>query len=88
LPRLKEGKVVAGSKKRLREFIEYWTFERQISVDKKDSKLLMRQCPSCGAPIESIGQSYVCPYCGALIHTDEFSWILSTISQDEVYSLV
>jgi predicted RNA-binding Zn-ribbon protein involved in translation (DUF1610 family) len=84
----KEGKVVAGSKKRLREFTEYWTFVRRISVDKQDSKLLMRQCPSCGAPIESLGQSYVCPYCGALIHTDEFSWILSTISQDEVYSLV
>ena len=43
------------------------------------------KCPNCGAPADKMGQSGVCEYCGSKITDGNFSWVLFSITQDEVY---
>jgi predicted lipid-binding transport protein (Tim44 family)/DNA-directed RNA polymerase subunit RPC12/RpoP len=86
----REGKVVEGSKKRNRRFSEYWTFIRRLPdqrrkrAEPQDAEAAF-SCPNCGAPIEELGQSGICPYCDSRIVTGEFDWIVSLIEQDEAY---
>lgn len=80
------GKVVAGSKKTTRRYSEYWTFIRvkgKESADRYD----LKSCPACGAPANKIAQAGTCGYCNAKLTEGDYSWVLSAIAQDEVYSL-
>ncbi|MEK7432722.1 MAG: TIM44-like domain-containing protein [Cyanobacteriota bacterium] len=81
-----KGKVVAGSKTKLRKFTEYWTFIRKngTEVDKID-QFDMNSCPSCAAPIEKNALSAKCAYCGSITNDGDFSWTLAVITQDENY---
>ena len=80
----KEEKLRGGSDRRPRSFSEYWTFVRRNGVEKDDYDL--STCPNCGAPADKMGQAGVCEYCGTKISNGDFSWVLSIITQDEVYS--
>ncbi|MCF6366052.1 MAG: TIM44-like domain-containing protein [Bacteroidales bacterium] len=80
----KQGKVRGGSDKRPRSFSEYWTFIRKNGVEKDEFDI--STCPNCGAPADKMGQAGVCEYCGTKISNGDFSWVLSIITQDEVYS--
>ena len=68
------------------EFLEYWSFLRRRGVPKKDlydSQL----CPSCSAPLpDNPGEVARCGYCGALVNSGEFDWVLSEITQADDYS--
>ena len=79
----KEGKVEGGSKSIPRVFTEYWTFIRRsgVKIDDYDYS----KCPNCGAPANKIGQTGICDYCDTKISNGDFSWVLSIITQDEVY---
>jgi len=77
------GNVIGGSNRKPREYSEYWTFVRRSGVTKDNFDL--KSCPNCGAPADKMGQAAVCEYCGSKISTGEFSWVLSLITQDEVY---
>lgn len=79
----KNGRLLAGSNKQIRYFSEYWTFIRRTGVEKENFNL--KTCPSCGAPADKMGQAGECEYCGSKVSTGEFSWVLSVITQDEVY---
>lgn len=76
------GNVVAGSKKRLRRWSEYWTFIRNRGSDKPAQTKL--NCPNCGAPLK-VSAAGICEFCGGKITSGEFDWVLSLIEQDESY---
>ena len=80
----KNGKVISGSSRKERKYSEYWTFIRRAGVEKPESSFDPNSCPSCGAPIK-MGQSGVCDYCGSKVTQGDFGWVLSRITQDEVY---
>jgi predicted lipid-binding transport protein (Tim44 family) len=81
----KQGKLLGGSKRRQRQFSEYWTFIRRNGVETQDDAFDPHRCPQCGAPADKMGQSAECGYCGAKISHGDFSWVLALIIQDEVY---
>ena len=82
----KQGKVVGGSKTKLRRFSEYWVFiQRKARPILPPVDFNPNSCPNCGAPADQMGQAAVCGYCGSKISYGDFSWVLSMIIQDEVY---
>lgn len=80
----RKGKVVGGSSRQKRTFTEYWTFVRRSGVTKDPSEYSTDSCPNCGAPID-MGMTGECSYCKSKVTTGEFGWVLSRITQDEVY---
>jgi hypothetical protein len=78
------GRVVSGSKSRLRSWSEYWTFIRNKSA-KPAAAHVDLNCPNCGAPLK-VNASGICEFCGGKITSGEFDWVLSKIEQDEAYS--
>lgn len=79
------GKVIGGSSKKPRRYSEYWTFIRRTGVEKPESEYDLTSCPSCGAGTDKMGQTAECGYCGSKISTGEYYWVLTMITQDEVY---
>ncbi len=79
----KSGKLVGGSKSKNRKFSEYWTFVRRTGVERDSYDY--NTCPNCGAPSDKMGQTGTCEYCNTKISNGDFSWVLATITQDEVY---
>ncbi|MCB9706100.1 MAG: TIM44-like domain-containing protein [Myxococcales bacterium] len=76
------GKVISGSKRRVREYSEYWTLIRGSSV--RGAARADANCPQCGAGLK-VSMAGACEYCGAHITRGEFDWVLSKIEQDESY---
>ena len=80
-----DGKHLGGSKTSRRGFSEYWTFVRATSAQKSEQDFSTDNCPNCGAPVDKMGMTGICGYCETKVTTGEFNWVLSTITQDEVY---
>ncbi len=76
------GKLVSGSKHKLRPYTEYWTLIR--SRGRKGAPVATPSCPSCGAPLD-ITMAGECQHCQAHITAGEFDWVLSKIEQDDSY---
>jgi hypothetical protein len=77
------GKLVGGSRGKLREYTEYWTLIRGAEV--KGAPRSDKQCPNCAAEL-NISMAGTCEYCNAHITSGEFDWVLSKIEQDEAYT--
>jgi tellurite resistance protein len=61
-------------------FVEVWSFVRHpISAAK--GRLSEGSCPSCGAPLTR-GSTATCDYCGAILNSGAFDWVLCEISQE------
>jgi len=78
------GKVVAGSKNRLRRWSEYWTFIRNRGAGTRPAHADLN-CPNCGAALK-INATGICEFCGGKITSGDFDWVLSKIEQDESYT--
>lgn len=78
------GKVVAGSKKKLRRWSEYWTFIRNRNARPQHARTDL-SCPNCGAPLK-VNTTGICQFCEGKITSGEFDWVLSKIEQDESYA--
>jgi hypothetical protein len=78
------GRVVSGSKTKLRRWSEYWTFIRN-RVAKPGPARADLNCPNCGAPLK-INATGICEFCNGKITSGDFDWVLSKIEQDESYS--
>lgn len=52
----------------------------------KGKSLLEGNCPNCGAPIEGLGESNQCTHCHTIINSGEYDWVLSEITQVEVWN--
>ncbi len=79
-----KGKVVCGSRDRLRRWSEYWTFVRSRNAKPMPPSANLN-CPNCGAPLK-VNNAGVCEFCGGKITSGEFDWVLSKIEQDESYA--
>jgi hypothetical protein len=80
----RNGKVVSGSKKKLRRWSEYWTFIRNRNAKPTHSRADLN-CPNCGAPLK-VNVTGICEYCLGKVTSGEFDWVLSKIEQDESYA--
>lgn len=78
------GKVVSGSKKKLRKWSEYWTFIRNRNAKPAHARADLN-CPNCGAPLK-VNATGICEYCRGKVTSGEFDWVLSKIEQDESYA--
>ena len=77
------GKAISGSLTEHKPFTEFWTFARKAGVKtKKDARLKMDKCPNCGAPLK-ISAAGNCDYCGTLVHSPEYDWVLDQITQSQ-----
>ena len=76
------GKLVRGSKSRIRKYTEYWTLIR--SRTRTGAPNPAPTCSNCGAPLK-ITQSGECEHCNAHVTAGEFDWVLSKIEQDDTY---
>lgn len=81
--RLETGDVVAGSRKKDRKYTEYWTLIRGAKV--RGAPRTDRCCPACSAAVK-VGMEGNCAYCGALVTSGDFDWVLSRIEQDDSYT--
>jgi hypothetical protein len=76
------GEVVRGSKRREREYSEYWTLIRGSGT--RGAPRSEASCPNCGAPLAATATG-TCKYCEVHVTAGEFDWVLSKIEQDDVY---
>lgn len=77
----KTGNIIKGDPTRDYYLKYLYTFMRKTGVltDPAKSNKSVTNCPNCGAPttVTSSGQ---CEYCGSVITTGEFDWVLSDIT--------
>lgn len=78
-----DGRVMSGSRSRLRSWSEYWTLIRRRGT--QGEARVDAACPRCGAPLEDMAMSGECAHCGSHVTGGEFDWVLSRIEQDEAY---
>lgn len=78
-----DGRIVSGSKNRLRRWTEYWTFIRNRNAVNYHSRADLN-CPNCGAALK-VNVTGICEFCSGKISSGEFDWVLSKIEQDESY---
>jgi hypothetical protein len=76
------GRTVGGNPSDERRYSEYWTLIRGASV--RGAPRADKACPGCGAHLR-IAMGGNCEYCGALVTSGDFDWVLSRIEQDDVY---
>lgn len=76
----KTGKVLQGNPNTEYHMQYLYTFMRKTGVltDKVNSNRSTVACPHCGAPT-TVTSSGKCEYCGFIITTGEFDWVLSNI---------
>jgi len=79
------GQVVQGDRDQVTRFSEYWVFIRALGREGGVEHDPLTQCPSCGAPLDQVGETGVCGYCDSVITGGSYDWILSRIEQDEAY---
>ncbi len=67
------------------DFVEYWSFIRKKGVEGKDM-FSTNDCPNCGATLENgVGEVGKCEYCGTMLNSGEYDWVLSEITQADDY---
>lgn len=73
------GNIVRGSNT-AEKFMTYeWNLIRSSSrKTEKSNGETVSNCPNCGAPL-NLNKSAKCEYCGSIIETDDFDWVLSGI---------
>lgn len=73
------GKVISGDQSRERFMTYEWTFIRSLGKKTGEgSEMDDTHCPNCGAPI-NLNQSAVCEYCGSVLESNRYDWVLSEI---------
>ncbi|PQO30063.1 TIM44-like domain-containing protein [Blastopirellula marina] len=79
------GKLIPGSKTN-ETFVEVWSFLRRRGAQTKPEQagLIEGSCPNCGESIQ-INQWDKCDACGSLLRSGEHDWVLSEITQSEVW---
>lgn len=77
----KTGKIIRGDKTTRWVHKYKMKFVRSLGVETKTEtgKMTGHNCPNCGAPLE-ISSSGVCEYCGSVVTTGQYSWVLTDFS--------
>ena len=72
------GNVIRGSNT-AEKFMTYeWSLIRTSGRQTGSATANATNCPNCGAPL-NLNKSAKCEYCGSIIETDDFDWVLSGI---------
>ena len=84
----KTGNIIRGDRTTRWDMRYKMKFVRSTSASTKDavSGTHGYNCPNCGAPLE-ITSSGECPYCGSVVTTGDYSWVLTdftTVRNDTV----
>lgn len=84
----KTGNIIRGDKNTRWDMRYKMKFVRSAGVQTKEevSAANGHNCPNCGAPLE-ITSSGVCEYCGSVVTTGQYSWVLTdftTVRNDTV----
>lgn len=84
----KTGNILRGDKTTRWDMRYKMKFVRSTSAKTKDKVENTHgyNCPNCGAPLE-ITSSGSCPYCGSVVSTGDYSWVLTdftTVRNDTV----
>jgi len=74
--------IIKGDKTTDRHSVYKMVFIRKTGVKTKEgeSKVNTTNCPNCGAPTQ-ITSAGKCDYCGSVITTGEFNWVLSNLEK-------
>ncbi|MBQ1820031.1 MAG: TIM44-like domain-containing protein [Clostridia bacterium] len=74
------GKVVSGSNKEEQFLLYAFTLTRSVSVKTapRDTGVIKRHCPNCGAPI-SENETVKCPYCDSVLPLRADAWRIDAI---------
>ena len=84
----KTGNIIRGDRTTRWDLRYKMKFVRSVGVTTKEkvSGTQGYNCPNCGAPLE-ITSSGECPYCGSVVTTGDYSWVLTdftTVRNDTV----
>lgn len=76
------GKVLHGDKTTNKINTYKLTFKRKKGITTKAGETTVNttNCPNCGAPTE-ITSSGKCPYCGSVITTGDYNWVLTSLER-------
>jgi hypothetical protein len=67
---------------RILPYTEIWSLVRRRGAQSKPAEFTVGlACPACGAPLAK-GEIIRCIYCGALVCSGEYDWVLAEITQD------
>ena len=71
--------VIRGSKTQ-EKFMDYeWSLIRKTGIQTHNKEgITSLHCASCGAPMD-VNQSSKCPYCGTVMTTSDYDWVISAI---------
>lgn len=77
--------VIKGDKQTERTNTYILTFVRKKGLQTKEGtdKINTTNCPNCGAPTQ-ITSSGECEYCGSVITTGEYNWVLSNLERERI----
>lgn len=84
----KTGRIIRGDKTTRWDMRYKMKFVRSVGTKTKEETAAVNghNCPNCGAPME-ITSSGVCEYCGSVVTTGQYSWVLTdftTVRNDTV----
>jgi len=84
---MKDSSRISGSTAP-QNFVEYWSFLQRQGAKRDASKpgLIEGHCPNCGAEL-AMNQSAKCQYCGALLRSGTFDWVLAEITQQSEWRI-
>lgn len=73
--------LALAKKQKPERFTEVWTFLRKPGTQTKvDGDVSQGKCPNCGAPFTG-GAANTCEFCGAIVNSGNYDWVLSEITQ-------
>lgn len=78
----------AATRAKPESFTEVWTFVRKPGVQTKVGQDVSQgKCPNCGGPFSG-GATNNCEYCGAIVNSGQYDWVLAEITQGSEHSSV
>lgn len=73
------GNIIRGDRNKELFMTYRWTFIRTLGkLTTEDEPVDDKKCPNCGAPID-LNRSAVCEYCGSVVTSGEYGWVVSDI---------
>ncbi|PLX12216.1 MAG: hypothetical protein C0594_02705 [Marinilabiliales bacterium] len=67
------------------EFVEYWSYMKKRGVEAKDL-FHTNNCPNCGGELpKKANDVSKCEFCGTVMNSPEYGWILAEITQADDY---
>ncbi len=75
----KTGNIIRGDKTTRWDLRYKMKFVRSVGVltKQESAEATRHNCPNCGAPLEEMTSAGKCGYCGSIVTTGQYSWVLT-----------